>query len=256
MYDTCNVTSHSKRFVLQPITFRSMCAVPNLAVFSGSLMLCSPGTLLGYFLHDFQIVPVAPVDTWITFVLTFDNRCTSIVCYLYFKTLRLLSWSHFSVLNCSFYSHTCSASIIMDYDVQFIVRDGSISFHLLIPGIIIIIIIWYYIHYIKYRASKHVLQIYFWICLPNVIPTLHKSYSRVFTKRAHSEHCSVYGISHKHTALRYSSFIWHTFRYGDTLPRIKKILDSWKLISFATMLYICKRLRARSIMHEKREELF
>ena len=62
-----------------------------MAVFSGPLMLCSPGTLLGYFLLDFEIVPFAPIVTGITFVLTFDNRFISILSYLYFKTIRLLS---------------------------------------------------------------------------------------------------------------------------------------------------------------------
>ena len=40
-------------------TFRSMCAVPNMAVFCSSLTSCFPGMLLTYFLSDFEIVPVA-----------------------------------------------------------------------------------------------------------------------------------------------------------------------------------------------------
>ena len=39
-------------------TFRSMCAVPNMAVFGSSLTSCFPGILLTYFLNDFEIVPV------------------------------------------------------------------------------------------------------------------------------------------------------------------------------------------------------
>jgi len=42
-------------------TFRSMCAVPNMAVFWSSLTPCFPGMLLTYFLNDFEIVPVAPL---------------------------------------------------------------------------------------------------------------------------------------------------------------------------------------------------
>ena len=42
-------------------TFRSMCAVPNVAVFCSSLTSCFPGMLLTYFLNDFEIVPVAPI---------------------------------------------------------------------------------------------------------------------------------------------------------------------------------------------------
>jgi len=42
-------------------TFRSMCAVPNMAVFCGFLTSCFPDMLLTYFLNDFEIVPVAPI---------------------------------------------------------------------------------------------------------------------------------------------------------------------------------------------------
>jgi len=52
-------------------TFRSMCAVPNMAVFWSSLTSCFPGVLLKYFLNAFEIVPVAPLITGITFVFTF-----------------------------------------------------------------------------------------------------------------------------------------------------------------------------------------
>jgi len=44
-------------------TFRSMCAVPNMAVFWISLTSCFPGMLLTYFLNNFGIVPVAPIIT-------------------------------------------------------------------------------------------------------------------------------------------------------------------------------------------------
>ena len=40
-----------------------MCAVPNMAVFCGSLTSGFPGMLLTYFLNDFEIVPVAPIIT-------------------------------------------------------------------------------------------------------------------------------------------------------------------------------------------------
>ena len=51
--------------------FRSMRAVPNVAVFCSSLTSSFPGMLLTYFLNDFEIVPVAPIITGITFVFTF-----------------------------------------------------------------------------------------------------------------------------------------------------------------------------------------
>ena len=60
-------------------TFRSMCAVPSMAVFCGSLTSCFPGMLLTYFLNDFEIVPVAPIITCITYVFTFHMRCIPIV---------------------------------------------------------------------------------------------------------------------------------------------------------------------------------
>jgi hypothetical protein len=37
-------------------TFRSMCAVPNMAVFCSSLTSCFPGMLLTYSLNDFEII--------------------------------------------------------------------------------------------------------------------------------------------------------------------------------------------------------
>ena len=66
-------------------TSRSMCAVPNMAVFWSSLTSCFPGMLLTYFLNNCEIVPVAPIITGITFVFTFHMRCISIVRSLYFR---------------------------------------------------------------------------------------------------------------------------------------------------------------------------
>jgi hypothetical protein len=50
-------------------TFRSMCAVPNMAVFCSSLTSWFPGMLLTYSLNDLEMVPVAPIITGITLVL-------------------------------------------------------------------------------------------------------------------------------------------------------------------------------------------
>ena len=66
-------------------TFRSMCAGPNMAVFWSSLTSYFPGMLLTYFLNDYEIVPVAPVITGITFVCTFHMHCIPIVRSLYFR---------------------------------------------------------------------------------------------------------------------------------------------------------------------------
>jgi len=42
-------------------TFRSMCAVPNMAVFCSSLTSWLPGMSLTYFLDYLEMVPVAPI---------------------------------------------------------------------------------------------------------------------------------------------------------------------------------------------------
>ena len=52
-------------------TFRSMCAVPNMAVFCSSLTSWFPDMSLTYFLNDLEMVPVAPIVTGITLVFTF-----------------------------------------------------------------------------------------------------------------------------------------------------------------------------------------
>jgi hypothetical protein len=65
-------------------TFRSMCAVPNMAVFCNSWTSWFSGTLLRYFLNDFEMVQVVPFI--ITFVFTFHMRCISIVRSLYSRT--------------------------------------------------------------------------------------------------------------------------------------------------------------------------
>jgi len=66
-------------------TFLSMCAVPNMAVFWSSWTSCFPGMLLTYFLNYFEIVPIAPIITDITFVFAFHMCCISIVRSLYFR---------------------------------------------------------------------------------------------------------------------------------------------------------------------------
>ena len=55
-------------------TFQRKCAVPHMAVFCSSFTSCFPGMLLTYFLNNFEIVPIAPIITGITFVFTFNFR--------------------------------------------------------------------------------------------------------------------------------------------------------------------------------------
>ena len=46
--------------------------------------------LLMYFLNDFEMAPVAPIITGITFVFTFHMRCISIVRSLYFIIIIII----------------------------------------------------------------------------------------------------------------------------------------------------------------------
>jgi hypothetical protein len=71
-------------------TSRSLCAVPNRAVFCSSLTSRFPGMSLTYFLHYLEMVPVAPIITGFTLVFTFHMRCISVVRSLYLKSSRLL----------------------------------------------------------------------------------------------------------------------------------------------------------------------
>ena len=72
-------------------TFRIMCAVPNMAVFGSSLTSWFPGTLLTYFLNVFEIVPVAPIITGITFFFTYHMRCISIYYYYYIIVMFIVT---------------------------------------------------------------------------------------------------------------------------------------------------------------------
>jgi hypothetical protein len=61
--DTCDAIYHDKHFVLYTSTFCSMCAVPNMAGVSSSLMLCFPGMLLRYFLIIIIIIITTTTTT-------------------------------------------------------------------------------------------------------------------------------------------------------------------------------------------------
>jgi len=57
--------------------------VPSMAVFCSSLTSCFPGMLLTYFLNDFEIVPVAPTITGVTFVFAFHLLLLLLLLYLF-----------------------------------------------------------------------------------------------------------------------------------------------------------------------------
>ena len=139
-------------------TFRSMFAVPIVAVFCSSLTSCFPLTLLRYFVNYFEMLPVAPIITGITFVFTFHTRCISAVRSLYFtifsapffitfvftfhtRCISAVRSLYFPIFSASFLIaflsphiavsiKPCFFFITTDYDVRFIVKDGSVSFHL------------------------------------------------------------------------------------------------------------------------------
>jgi hypothetical protein len=89
--------------------------------------------LVRYCLSDSEMVPVTAVITGITFALIFH------MFWIYYKVfifLILLSFflDHISVSrNCNIYWHACSLFVTTDYNVQFIVRNSSVSSHLLVP---------------------------------------------------------------------------------------------------------------------------
>ena len=75
-------------------SFRSMCAVPNMAVFWSSLTSRFLGMLLMYFLNDFQIVPVAPIITGIAFVFNIPHElyfyCKVFIYYYYYYYINII----------------------------------------------------------------------------------------------------------------------------------------------------------------------
>ena len=90
MHGTCNTTSDVDGLYFYVGTFRSMCAVSNLAVFCSSLIMCFPSMWLRYFLYDFEMVPVALFIVGITSVFTFHCHCIFVPRALYFRLLLLL----------------------------------------------------------------------------------------------------------------------------------------------------------------------
>ena len=60
-------------------TFRSMCAVPNMAVFCSSLTSCFPGMLLTYFPNDFELLLLLLLFTAIEFSLGGSSSYSSTV---------------------------------------------------------------------------------------------------------------------------------------------------------------------------------
>jgi len=96
--------------------FRNMCAVPNMAVFCSSLNPWFPGMLLTYFLNDFEMVPVAPIITGITYVFTFQMPCIYIVRSLYFR-----------IFSASFLITFMSPEIATSINIQIRSKDSQVK---------------------------------------------------------------------------------------------------------------------------------
>ena len=112
-------------------TFRSMCAVPNMAVFCSSITSWFPGMLLMYFLNDFEMVPVA--HYWYHLVSTDFGTC-SYQCFLSSCTpvsLHMLKCSWAVTLSCLFVY--CSFAIIGHADIMWSIVSTNCwqSLHLL-----------------------------------------------------------------------------------------------------------------------------
>jgi len=73
-----------------------------------------------------------PIITGITFAVTFLTEYLLWRLYI-LKSYQLLSWSHFSFQELQHLLTSMFYFIIMDYDVWFIVRNSSVSSHLLVP---------------------------------------------------------------------------------------------------------------------------
>ena len=117
-------------------TFRSMCAVSNMAVFWSSLTSCFPGMFLTYFLNDFEIVPVAPIITGITFVFTFHVRCISIVSSLYFR-----------IFSASFLIKILSPEIATSINIHVPFSLSRFIMCRLLLGIVLSVCTYYYYYY-------------------------------------------------------------------------------------------------------------
>ena len=80
-------------------TFRSMCAVPNMAVFCSSLTSRFPGMSLTHFLNDLEMVPVTPVITGITLVFTFHLLLLLLLLLLSLSSLLYVIHATFCVFS-------------------------------------------------------------------------------------------------------------------------------------------------------------
>jgi len=89
------VVSRHRLQVSHCISFRIMCDVSSIAVFSSQSIKMFPGMATRFFLKPFVIIPVAPITTGIFIHFLFYLRCISIHKLLYFSFFPLPFTRHF-----------------------------------------------------------------------------------------------------------------------------------------------------------------
>ena len=89
--------------------------------------------LLRYCLSGFEMVAVVPAITGITFAFKLRMRSTSNVTILYLRILFTSLFITFLSIEIATSINTRSLFIITDFAVRFIVSDGSVGLHLLVP---------------------------------------------------------------------------------------------------------------------------
>src|SRR5215475_1982996 len=98
--------------------------------------------LLTYFLNNFEMVPVAPIITGITFVFTFHMLCISIV-----KSLN------FRIFSASFLITFLSPEIATFINVHVLFSLSRIIMSSLLLGMVLSVCTYYYYYYYYYYYS-------------------------------------------------------------------------------------------------------
>jgi hypothetical protein len=96
--------------------------------------------LLTYFLNDFEMVPVAPIITGITFIFTFHMRCIYIVRSSYFR-----------IFSASFVITFLSPEIATSINIHVLFSLSRI----IMSGLLLFVIILYYNYYYHHHHHYH-----------------------------------------------------------------------------------------------------
>ena len=93
--------------------------------------------LLRYFLNDIGMVPSTP-NTLVSLLFLYSACAIFLFEVLHgLESSRLLSSSHFCLPRLqhllTYSTYSCSSCITTDYDVRYVVTDGSVGSHVLVP---------------------------------------------------------------------------------------------------------------------------